>query len=701
MNEIIQLNEIIQFIFSLFTLNDKDPVGGSIVWLIFRVFWVGVINYLLHIVWLRIWERHNLKQVRDYIKANHGLGDISPQLLNRLSAAKVSKFSIIYRRIHDLVQIKQNSGQIDNDALADIHTGEASRKAALSSYILGILIILGLIGTLRGLITAIIEVQPLLQDIQDLDQLPTISDALRETLAGMNTAFVTTLAGLLTSLGLGFCGWIFNRENSAFLTDFERFVSTEIIPHFTQAPEASIASAVEQLTKCTDTLEMATRENVQAMHQAIQLLTDTSWGGHLEQQYILADNFGRTSESLLKSLSGINEYQFLITSAVEKFEGLTTQSMSQITEYQGVLRQGLEDSVPKLEEESKSLKTTIADYQASQATFIDELGSELKRQLQPITENQEEIASVLSQTAESLLSSLAKINEYQDHITSAVEGFNEVTMESTSRIAEYQDVLRRGLEDAVPKLAAESRTLKNAIDEYQNSQSRFVDELSSTLQEHLQSVTENQQEMIHVLIDELSNTLDPYNELNAQLVSQIREYQGTVQRGLENSLSRFTAESQTLKTAIGEYRESQSTFIDELSDALHAKLRPITESQQGMVHVLTRLSDELQIRSALETQNQVFGRIENRMDRYGERVDQQNELIQTLVTTVQDLLQKPSLEPTNRDGSSQQISPQSGQQISLRFDALNEKIDTLNNTMRQPGIYRWVWVIRGWFRGTR
>ena len=690
------MNEIIQFISSL-----EDPVGRSIVQLIFIVFWVGVLNYLLHIVWLRIWERLNLKHVRDYIKANHGLGDISPQLLNKLRAAKVSKFSIIYQRICDLVQIKQNGGQIDNDTLGDIHTGEASRKAALSSYILGILIILGLIGTLRGLITAIVEVQPLLQDIQDIDQFPKISEALRETLAGMNTAFVTTLAGLGTSLLLGFGAWLFNRENSAFLTDFERFVSTEIIPHFTQTPEASIASAVEQLTKCTDTLEMATRENVQAMHQAIQLLTDTSWGGHLEQQYILADNFGRTSESLLKSLSGINEYQFLITSAVEKFEGLTTQSMSQITEYQGVLRQGLEDSVPKLEEESKSLKTTIADYQASQATFIDELGSELKRQLQPITENQEEIASVLSQTAESLLSSLAKINEYQNHITSAVEGFNEVTMESTSRIAEYQDVLRRGLEDAVPKLAAESRTLKNAIDEYQNSQSRFVDELSSTLQEHLQSVTENQQEMVHVLIDELSNTLDPFNELNAQLVSQIRGYQGTVQQGLENSLSSFATESQTLKTTIGEYRESQSEFVDELSDALHAKLRPITESQQGMVHVLTRLSDELQIRSALETQNQVFGRIENRLDTYGERVDQQNELIQALVTTVQDLLQKPSLEPANRDGSSQQISPQSVQQISLRFDALNEKIDTLNNTMRQPGIYRWVWVIRGWFRGTR
>ena len=688
------MNELIQFIL---TLDDPaDPIGKSIILWIKIFFGVGVINYLFHALRTWGWEKFNLNRVQNYIRTDQGLGDISPELLGRLRKAKVSRFSVIYKRIHDLVQIKQKSGQITQDALADIHAGEASRKAGLSNYILGILIILGLIGTLRGLITAIVEVQPLLQDLQDIDQFPRISEALRETLTGMNTAFVTTLAGLGASFGLGFFGWLFNLLNSAFLTHFERFVSTEIIPHFTQTPEASIASAVEQLTKCTDTLELATRENVQAMHQAIQLLTDTSWGGHLEQQYILADNFGRTAESLLKSLSGINEYQFLITSAVGKFEDLTTQSMSQIGKYQEELRQGLEDSVPKLEEESKALKTTIAEYRASQAAFIDDLASELKSQLQPITENQQETVHILSETAESLLSGLMKINEYQTHITSAIGGFNDLTTQSMSRIAEYQEVLRQGLENAVPKLAAESRTLKTTIDEYRNSQSEFVDGLSGTLQQHLQSITENQQEMVHTLTDELSNTLDPFNESNARLVSQIREYQGTVQRGLESSLSRFATESRTLKTTIAEYQESQLTFIDELSDAIHAKLQPIIENQQGMVHVLTRFSDELQVRSVLETQNQVFGRIEDQLNGYGERMDRQNELIQALVANVQPLLQKPSegVNPTASGDSSQQISAQLLNQISL-------KLDTLNDTMRQPGVYRWFSGVRRWFGGSR
>lgn len=442
------MNEIIQFISNL-----EDPVGKSIVQLIFIVFCVGVLNYLLHIIWLRIWERLNLKQVRTYITANHGLGNTSLELLNKLRTAKVSRFSIIYRRIRDFVEINQNGGHIDNDTFGDIHTAEASRKAALSSYILGILIILGLIGTLRGLITAIIEVQPLLRDIQDIDQLPTISDALRETLAGMNTAFVTTLVGLLTSLGLGFCGWIFNRENSKFLTDFERFVSTEILPHFTQAPESAIESNIAYLTECTDTLKLATKENVQAMRQAIQILTDTSWGGHLEQQYVLANNFGETSKNLLESLGSIYEHQALFKNTLDSFKELTAASisriegvvrssedlvassmskiseyqsaveifqesvatsMSQISGYQKALRDGLENAVPQLKAESEALKTTIREYQNSQATFVDKLAEELQKRLQSITDNQQNMVQELREIAGEL------------NIRSALEEQNQV-----------------------------------------------------------------------------------------------------------------------------------------------------------------------------------------------------------------------------------------------------------------------------------
>ena len=319
----------------------------------------------------------------------------------RISATRGSRGrSVIYQRIADFARIKQSGGHIDNDALADILTGRESRKASLANHTLGILIILGLIGTLWGLITALIKVQPLLTGIQDFEQLPEISETLKATVASMSTAFATTLTGLGTSLLLGFFGWGFNRFQSAFLTRFETYISTVLIPEFTQRADTSIESAVEHLSAAANMLEFATKENVRVIQQAIQQLTDTSWGGRLEQQYILANQFGTTAESLLESLTGINEYQVLIKTAVAQFQDLTTESMSQIKAYQVTLRQGLEDSVPKLQEESDALKEAIRAYQQSQSRFIDELSDTLQRQLHSITENQQHMVDVLTELAE-------------------------------------------------------------------------------------------------------------------------------------------------------------------------------------------------------------------------------------------------------------------------------------------------------------
>ena len=322
------MGDLIQFIFGL-----ENPVGRNIVWVIFTFFVFGVLNYLWHIVVRLPWEWWNLRQAKAYFQANPGVENLS-DLLKDLRGAKVWSRSIISRRVTDYVRIKQSGGEIDNDALADILTGQESRKASFASHTLGILIILGLVGTLWGLITALIKVQPLLTGIQDFEQLPEISQTLKSTVSSMSTAFATTLTGLGTSLLLGILGWFFNRLQSTFLTRFEAYVSTVLMPQFVQTTDTSIETAVQHLSKCTNMLEFATQENVRAMQQAIQQLTDTSWGGQLEQQYILANKFGVTAETLLESLTKIAEYQVLIKSTVASFETLIAESMSQTEKYQ-------------------------------------------------------------------------------------------------------------------------------------------------------------------------------------------------------------------------------------------------------------------------------------------------------------------------------------------------------------------------------
>ena len=628
------MSELIQFIFSL-----EDPTGRTIIWWIFICFGVGALNYLVHIAQI-VLESLNLKRVQTYIKINHGFGDIAPELLNELDEAKVSSpRSIIYRRIRDLVQIKQKGGQIDNDALADIHAGEASRKAGLSNYILGILIILGLIGTLRGLITAIIEVQPLLRDIQDLDQLPTISDALRLTLSGMSTAFVTTLAGLVTSIALGLLGWLFNLANSAFLTKFERYVSTEILPYFTQAPESAIDSNIKQLTDSTNTLKFATKENARIMNDAIHRLTDTPWGVFLDQLYGMSMNFGETSKDLLESLRKIKEHQTIIKNTVADFKDTTATSVSQI--------EGVVASFEKLITTSMS---KISEYQSSVESYKDLIGQSMGH----VADYQEALRKGLENSVESfrelIAESMAQVSENQEALgkglESTVESFRELIAESMVQVSGYQEALQEGLENAVPKMRAESEVFKATILEYQNSQAEFVDQLADKLLNILQPIVDKQEVMVQ----------DLHNVAGELQIRSALEKQNQVFEGFKTQL---------------------------------------IENQKETVHILSLLKNELQIRPELEAQNKVFGRIENHLAGQGESVAEQRALMQTLNTSIQQLQQIFS-----RTAADEQLTQQMLHQlslISLNFATLNEKMDSLNHTMSQPGLYRWGSEVRRWF----
>lgn len=462
------MNELLQQIFNL-----EDPIGRTIVYWIRIFFWVGVINYGVHLGRLG-YEYICLKFVQ--IKIKKGLDVTSPDLRNRLAKSVVLRtsisVSIIYRRIHDLVKIKQNGGEIEHDVLGDIHAGAASRKAGLSNYILGILIILGLVGTLWGLTMAVIEVQPLLQDIDDLDQLPQISNALQETLKGMGTAFKTTLAGLVTSLGLGALGWLFSFLNSVFLTRFETVVATEVIPHFKETPESLVESSVNQLQVSVGEFKLATEDNVRRMQASIQQLTEKSWDAYLEQQYVIANELREIPGELRESLGGISEYQVLIKSTVESFEKLTenfmteisknqstvdtladnfkeliTHSMSQVSEYQEALRAGLETAVPQLEAESGALKATIREAQDSQAEFIEHLADILKRRLQSIMDRQQDMVTGLRET-------VVNMREIADElqIRSALERQNEVFEGIKSELIQNQRETSNRLSELISKL---------------------------------------------------------------------------------------------------------------------------------------------------------------------------------------------------------------------------------------------------------
>ncbi len=481
-----------------------DPIGKTIVTLIKWVFWIGVINYIIHFLRLG-WEYASLKIVQ--IKTKRGLDVTSADYINKLSKSvifsKGISISTICRRIRDLITIKQNEGQIDHDVLGDIHAGAASRRAGLSNYILGVLIILGLVGTLYGLTTAVVEVQPLLEDIEELDQLPQISQALRETLKGMGTAFKTTLAGLVTSLGLGVFGWLFNLVNSSFLTKFETVISTDILPHFMQAPETAIESSMVRLNQSVDEFKLVTEHNVSELQKSIQQLAENPFDEFLTQLFANSEQWKATHEELRESLENITGYEVLIKGTVDEFKDTTANSMSKISEFMSKTveyQKELLKAVPKFEEESHDLKETIRSSQIKQAEFIEDLSARLKQLLQSIIDSQTSILSQISQMTEVLVTIASGLD-----IRSALEKQNEVfegirtelilnRQEMGNTLAQLIGTLALVIEalDIKPTLEEQNKVM-GRIESHLKGQRELVDEQKGIMQTLDGSITRLEQ----------------------------------------------------------------------------------------------------------------------------------------------------------------------------------------------------------------
>ena len=676
------MNELIKFIFNIG--NQADPLGRNIIQLIYTFFWIGVAVYVLHVLRL-CGEYIILRRFQNYTKINNGLGDISSNLIVRLRDAKVFLIPLsfiyqrcnIYKRIHDLAQIKENNGEIDPDALGDIHAGEASRKGGLSNYILGILIILGLIGTLRGLILAIDKVQLVLQDIQDIEQFPQIAEALRQTLAGMDTAFATTLVGLGTSLILGFGGWFFNLVNSAFLTNFERVVSTDVMPHFTQTPELAIESNIGQLTKSTDDF----KNTVNLMGEKLLRLSDSSWDGSLQQLYVFVNMFGEASDILHKSSnemaesqkdiqSIIGKSQEEIQSTVKAFEKLTEASMVKIDGYQSAIesyKDSVAQSMSHLEEYQESLRKGLDNT-------VDAFRELMTESMSKVSDSHEGLRKGLDNTVDAFRTYVADYQEQmREGLDNTVDSFRELMTESMSKISHYQETLIHGLGNVVPDIRRESEVFKETIREYQESQTKFINELADTLLQKLQPITESQQ----MIVEEFQ---------------QVRDKLGDVARGLDIR-SALEKQNEVFEGFNNQIAETISQLIERQNQVFDGIKLQLIDNQNETANMLSRLISELDIRSALEAQNKVFGKIEAHLGGQATLVAEQKEIIQTLNNNVQQLQQT-----LNQQGTERILN-----QISQKFDTLGEnfgtlgnKLDTLNTTMSKPNLYRWGSEIRGW-----
>lgn len=171
------------------------------------------------------------REVRWVNSFRHGSADVEPILLAPMKA-------LLER---STAGFSANSMRTMLDSIAN----RLDESRDISRYLIGLLVFLGLLGTFWGLLGTIGAIGDTIQSLDPgTGDTAGVLDALKEglsaPLAGMGTAFSSSLFGLAGSLVLGFLDLQAGRAQNRFYTELENWLSTEanVSSDLTVAPVA-------------------------------------------------------------------------------------------------------------------------------------------------------------------------------------------------------------------------------------------------------------------------------------------------------------------------------------------------------------------------------------------------------------------------------------------------------------------------------
>lgn len=334
---------------------------GILIVVLIGVFFIGGFGNLLYQMFHRLrFEQKEFQKVRDN-ESDFKTQTTDVTIIQREFLNGVSEKCAIRHRIESLAAIKQRGGAVAQTALSSILEGRQSLIGSFPRHILSILVILGLIGTLVGLIEAVTRAEPM-GNLTKLTDLGKVASTIGGTLGGMRTAFSTTLWGLGGTLALGFLSYFFNRKQSLFINELEDFTATALIPRF--FPES------------THTLQNVSNSIIQAssaINAASKKLTDVAWEVRLDESQ-------QVTLSLEQSTKVLSDLYTRIEGTLRDSDRVANVIKDSQNEFSKVLNELLPDLANKSQGFTSTLKTYETDQERRFAKLLGELATTITNQ---------------------------------------------------------------------------------------------------------------------------------------------------------------------------------------------------------------------------------------------------------------------------------------------------------------------------------
>lgn len=216
--------------------------------------------------------------------------------------------SLVSRRIDTLFRIRQIHS-ISTDLLEKMDMMEEGRRYGFIRFVISILLILGLLGTVFGLSIAVQNIVPAIQDAQNLADVKTLANALTKTMGGLYTAFNTTLVGLGCTFLLSMFVFIVQRQERRFLFELEYFTTYELMPYILISDEAeantlyveAVERSANDIAQAAEVLDKS-REGIESIVSGLVRATNTS-----ETRMVDFFNFANSFQDSVAQLMGYKD----------------------------------------------------------------------------------------------------------------------------------------------------------------------------------------------------------------------------------------------------------------------------------------------------------------------------------------------------------------------------------------------------------
>lgn len=312
----------------------------------------------------------------------------------------------------------------------------------------GSLVLLGLLGTVYGLMVTVYELRPLftLQDFASGSNWEHAFASLSEAFGGMRAAFITTLIGISGTLLLNFfLGLPYQNAEAKWRHGLEQFTYEEIIPLYTpELTHRAIERAAHKLDQMAGTVQQT------IVQLALQTETIAGEMNNFVSFISVFDDASRKIRSSVVELKG--QHERLIDS-VTTMKG-SAVSLGQSVQLSKVLTQEYHDKIDQYHDKtvamSEGVETLIGNLRQNQVDFKNVVMGYVDT-LDKLTKKAGESDQQLDVRMNALLNSLnnARLNIRTD--------LDDITDQLTNTISEDR-------EDAKAAMSSFSRELLDRVD---------------------------------------------------------------------------------------------------------------------------------------------------------------------------------------------------------------------------------------------